>query len=313
MARPSLVITGCNGMIAQYVKECFSDYEIHGICRKYVNGTIQCAVFDMNDRERLESYLVSLRPDIIIHLASISNAHEAFDNPIQALQTNGMVTAHLCDIIHRYKWKTRLFNASSSEIFKGHTTYEVTDNDTHMFHLHPYSIAKSMGHSIVDFYRTVHGLPFSNGIIFTTESARRKPTFLLSKVAKHIREWKSGMVPLKLGNLDSYRNIIHASDVARAIRTIVTQDTGNTYVICNDCSFRMLDIVLCMLGLAGIKFEMRESVIYDVSLNVPIIIIQANSGSFEPVPTDIRGIPARLLELGWNPRMNLIQIVSELI
>jgi GDPmannose 4,6-dehydratase len=95
-----------------------------------------------------------------------------------------MATAYLCDIIHRNKLPTKLFNASSSEIYKGHVDYTVKEDDTNMFHRHPYSIAKIMGHSIVDFYRNTYGLLFSNGVIFTTESPLKSQEFLLNKVKR---------------------------------------------------------------------------------------------------------------------------------
>ena len=50
----------------------------------------------------------------------------------------------------------KLFNASSSEIYKGHLDYLVEEDDTKIFHSHPYSIAKIMGHSMVDFYRKTY-------------------------------------------------------------------------------------------------------------------------------------------------------------
>ncbi len=80
----------------------------------------------------------------------------------------------------------KVINASSSEIYKGRVDYIVKEDDRNMFHLHPYSIAKTMGHSMVEFYRNTYGLPFSNGVIFTTESPLKASTFLLNKVARHI-------------------------------------------------------------------------------------------------------------------------------
>lgn len=175
----------------------------------------------MNDSTILENVLSIVKPDVIIHLASISSSQYAFKNPIETLQCNGMLTATLCDMIHKKGWNTKLFNASSSEIYKGHIDYHVQDDDHHMYHLHPYSIAKIMGHSMVDFYRNTYGLPFSNGVIFTTESPLKRPEFLLNKISAHIKEWKNGnKTTLQVGSLESCRNILHASDVANAIHTI---------------------------------------------------------------------------------------------
>ena len=314
--KPNLVITGCDGMIAHYVKEHFSNYNLYGIGRteskKKADDRITCTYFDMNDTVKLESYLLYIKPDVIIHLASISNTHTAFSKPMETLYTNGLVAAHLCDIIHRNGLKTKLFNASSSEIYKGHVDYMVTDDDPNMRHIHPYSIAKIMSHATIDFYRNTYGLPFSNGVLFTTESRHRQPSFLLSKVANYIKTWDSTQPPLEVGNLDSYRNIVHAKDVVRAIDVIISRDIGDSYVICNNESSKMIDMVLCIFKNAGMDVELRENTVY--MQDRPMLIIKDNDqhSSFEPVPTNIRGISSKLKSLGWEPSMNIEQILSEL-
>ena len=297
-SKPKLLITGCDGMIAHYVKERFTDYNIYGISRnQYNSNDIVKFSFDMNDRDKLEEVVSIVKPDAIIHLASISSSHYAFQNPIETLQCNGMLTAYLCEIIHKKGWKTKLFNASSSEIYKGHIDYEVKEDDHNMYHCHPYSIAKIMGHSMIDFYRTTYGLPFSNGVLFTTESPLKKNTFLLNKVAQHIKEWKNGnQYPLNVGNLDSYRNIIQASDVANAIHIILSQDKGDNYNICGEESKLVYDLVVDLYTTAGMNVVKKDNILYDGEKEV--VIIQEKQLGFDSVPTNIRGQATKLKMLG---------------
>jgi len=313
-ARPKALITGCDGMIAHYVKERFTDYNLYGISRSSyptIETKFTKVYFDMTDSKMLEHTLSMIKPDVIIHLASISSSQYAFNNPIETLETNGLLTATLCDIIHKNKWIIKLFNASSSEMYKGHVDYEVKENDHTMFHLHPYSIAKIMGHSMVEFYRNTYGLPFSNGVLFTTESPLKKPVFLLNKVADHIREWKEGKTePLHVGNLDSYRNVIHASDVANAIHVIVSQKEGDDYLICGEESHKVYDLVTKLYSLAGIEVEKRDdNVLYEVGTDTKIVIIQdLQSGGLDVKPTDIRGNAIKLKGLGWSPIIDELNI-----
>ena len=299
-SKPKVLITGCDGMIAHYVKERFIDYNIYGISRNHdINSNIVKFSLDMNDRDKLEEVISIIRPDAIIHLASISSSHYAFQNPIETLQCNGMLTAYLCDIIHKKGWKTKLFNASSSEIYKGHIDYEVKEDDHNMYHCHPYSIAKIMGHSMIDFYRNTYGLPFSNGVLFTTESPLKKPTFLLSKVAQHIKEWQNGnQYVLNVGNLDSYRNIIQASDVANAIHIILSQDKGDNYNICGEESKLVYDLVVELYTKAGITIVKKDNILYDGEKE--LVIIQETHLGFDSVPTNIRGNATKLKLLNFN-------------
>ena len=303
-SKPKVLITGCDGMIAHYVKERFTDYSQYGISRSLHNSfdesdRITKFVFDMNNRDKLEQVLSIIKPDAIVHLASISSSHYAFQHPIETLQCNGMLTSYLCDIIHKKGWKTKLFHASSSEIYKGHIDYEVNENDTHMYHVHPYSIAKIMAHSMVDFYRTTYGLPFSNGILFTTESPLKKTTFLLNKVAQHSKEWNNGnQYVLKVGNLDSYRNIIQAYDVANAIHLILSQEKGDNYNICGEESKLVSDLVIDIYTRAGIQTEKKGNSLYNGEKE--LLQIQELQLGFDSTPTNIRGQPSKLKNIGFS-------------
>jgi GDP-mannose 4,6-dehydratase len=309
-SKPKVVITGSSGMIAKYVKKALSDWCVYGISRD-LSKRCDLITFGMND---LEHVLSMIRPDIIIHLASISSSYYALHHPLETIQANGLLTVSLCDIIHRNGWKTKLFNASSSEIYKGHIDYCIKDDDRNMNHVHPYSIAKIMGHSMVDFYRDTHGLPFSNGVIFTTESPLKRPEFLLNKVAAHIRNWKNGNRDvLKVGNLDSYRNIIHAVDVATAIRLIVSQEKGDDYLICGDQSYQMIDLVMKLFKEAGIDVCHKDNMLYEVATGFEIVCIENRQLGFDSTPTNIRGEASRLKSLGWQTTISVEQYFEELI
>jgi GDP-mannose 4,6-dehydratase len=314
-SKKKVVITGCNGMIAQYVLKRFNNFNLYGIGKNEDNSydkNITKFFFDMNDYNELDNVLTIIKPDHIIHLASISNSHYAFNNPIETLKTNGLITSYLCEIIHKNGWKTKLFNASSSEIYKGHVTYNIAENDNNMFHNHPYSISKIMSQSIVDFYRQTYNLPFSNGIIFTVESSLKKPVFLLNKISNHIKIWLDNKEPIILGNLDSYRNIIHASDVANAIFYILEEKSGNNYLICNDNSYKIIDLVKLLYSRANINLIKDNNIFYDSNTNLPVIIIQENQLSFESAPTNISGTATNLKNIGWEPLISIKNILDEI-
>lgn len=296
--KSKLLITGCDGMIATYVKESkdfINSYDFYGIGKSnpFYEKNIVKLYFDMNDSKYLEFVINSIKPDVILHLASFSNSQFCFNNPIDTLYTNGMITANICDIIHRNRLKTKLFNSSSSEIYKGHIDYEVKENDTHMYHLHPYSIAKIMGHSIVNFYRTTYNLPFSNGILFTIESPLKKQTFLLNKVSNHVKKWNLGdKNPLKVGNLDSYRNILQADKAVDIIYKIISKEIGNDYLICDNKSHKVYDLVVNIYSNSGIVLYKKDNILYEKDTNEKVLIIDNSFVGFDTFQTNIRGYPS---------------------
>jgi len=318
--KPKILITGCDGMIAHYVKDQFVDYNLYGITRNLhvdpESNILKCEV-DMTDAKLLEDTLSIIQPDVIVHLAAISSSQYAMDHPYETVLTNGVVVAHLCEIIRKNGWNTVLFNTSSSEIYKGHHEYTVTENDSNMYHSHPYSIAKIMGHNMVKFYRETYHLRFFNGILFTTESKHKKPIFLLNKVADHIRKTDfsdtAKIDPLIVGDLSSYRNILHASDVADAIHRILYAPEGDDYIICNTESHQIIELVIRLYKEAGIDLELIDNVLYKTGTDISIVKIDRGHTINEPRPSNIQGYPHKLLQTGWTPTKTIDDILRELL
>lgn len=222
---------------------------------------------------------------------------------------NGRLVAAICDTLYRNRLNCKLFNASSSEIYKGHIDYTIHDNDTSFAPTTMYAICKTLGHRIVDSYRNKYELPFSNGIIFTTESKLRSEQFLFKKIAVHARHYRNNPTTLSLGSLESWRNLNHAADVAEAIRIIVDQPFGSTYVICGTNFNKVENLVIDMYKYFGISLCRGNNCLIDKD-NAAIVITMGSS--LRSNITKIDGSAARLQQLGWTPKYTAQAILEEL-
>lgn len=312
--QPKLLLTGCDGHIASYFLDHYKNqYHIFGLGRRARPDNphqITRFVVEHHDDNALCDVLLGTTPQYVVHLAGISNSQTALEDPIQSIDANGRMIAVLCDYIHRNNMDTKVFNASSSEIFKGHGDYLVSDTDTHYQHLHPYSITKIMGHSFVDYYRGVCQFPFYNGIIFTTESCRKSTDFLLNKLACHSHEWIKNHIPIQVGNLSSKRNIIHASDVAHAIHCIL-MDGSENYVICHDESHSMEDLVIRLYQKVGVELEKKGSNYIDRKTGKVVLLLDVKNKRNEP-QNNIQGDNSKLKTIGWKPFKTIEDILDEI-
>lgn len=312
--KEKVLITGCEGMIANYVKQEFlEDSCLYGIGKNVKSLDNNILKFECNllCESQLEKIITSINPEKIIHLAGISSSSYAFQNPLETIKVNGVATASLCDIIFRNKLHCKLFNASSSEIYKGHINYDVKENDTHMFHIHPYSIAKTLGHNIVKFYRETYNLPFSNGIIFTTESYLKGSNFLLNKIALYIKNIQTNFYKLKTGNLDSYRSILHASDVAKAIKLILN-NTSNDFNICSDESYKIVDLVIKLFNFCNINLHRQENYLVDNTGNIYIEIEDKYNGQ-DSCLTKLTGNNDNIKKIGWKQIYGIDEILLDIL
>jgi GDP-D-mannose dehydratase len=182
----------------------------------------------------------------------------------------------------------------------------VREDDANMYHLHPYSIAKTMAHNLVKMYRQQNGQDFSNAVIFTTESKNKGKQFLLNKVAEHAAKWDG--TPIHLGNLDSMRDILHVSDVANALVHIIRDPNANDYLVCRNESVKIQDLVEMVYRNFGIHLEKRGNQFF--SEDKLVINISPDLGC-ESI-SNIKGVGQRLRSLGWSPKISVEDIVREI-
>lgn len=314
-----LLVTGIDGQIGYYVKKEFSDYMIFGLVKDKFESEkdiikIKC---NLEDRNELEKIILMIKPYAIIHLAGISCTQQCKLEPIRTININGLVTINICDIILKNKLDIRLFNSSSSEIYKGNKVYEIKSDDDNHKPTHPYSISKSMAHNMVDWYRKTFNLNFSNGVIFTTESIKRKSSFLVKKCLDHLYSvLEDKYEPLKLGNLDSYRCFIHANDVAKAIRIIIEQNQGDNYNICGNNILKLKNFILELYQYFGIHLIEKNSCFYYKDK----ILIEFESPELIDKRPDINvdknaiiiGDNSKLKKLGWKIPDNINDFFEQL-
>lgn len=308
------LITGVDGQISRYLlPKLHEEYQIVGICRtveRHDRNVLRISHdLEEEDRRWIESLYVTLCPDAIIHNASITNTEACENNPLGAMKLNGLLVGVFCEIIHKYGWPCKLFHASSSENYKKHGRYMITDDDEDYAPQSMYGICKTFGHQIVNYYRQKYKLPFSNGIIFTTESRYRKNNFLLRKVFHHAKAWVAGQKNvLPLGALDSYRNLIHAEDVAEAIVCILRQEVGNNYVICGEEIRKVEQLVKTIYGFFGIMLEVEGKYYVDAASGSREKVLEIGNIMREGT-THINGLATRLKSLGWVPKYGVDDIL----
>lgn len=256
-------------------------------------------------------YIINIiKPDNIIHLAALSNLEDCENNLIKCITLNGMVICNIIDIIIKNKINCKLFNASSSELYKGHNNYVIQEDDINKYPISLYSIAKDMGHNIINHYIKKYNNLFFNGIIFMTESRLRKNNFLLKKVAEHAKGWHSNKNILTLGSLESFRNINHAEDVAEAIYIILQQSKGGTYLICGNNNYKVEDIVINLYKKCNIELIKHNNTYID---NITKNVVLNITNNIRDMTTNISGNPNKLYKLGWKPKYNMDDIIDDIL
>jgi GDPmannose 4,6-dehydratase len=203
----------------------------------------------------------------------------------------------------------RKYFAASSEMFG--TSIEKDDDcqreTTPMHPTSPYGCAKVLGFNLMRHYRAAYGLFAANGILFNHKSPRRGSNFVTQKVVKgavaiYLAEAKKAgsSTPLKLGNMDSYRDWGHSRDYVRAIHLILQHDEPDDFVIATGETHSVRD--MCEYVFRSLGLDYKDHVVQDPRLLRP-----------QELPR-LRGDASKAWKvLGWEPEYTFESLLDEMI
>ena len=253
------LITGINGQDGSYLSEFLIEkgYEVHGILKRNsvsenqtsrlekVYSQINLHYGDLTDMSSLISVIQKVMPDEIYNLAAQSHVRISFDQPIYTSQVTGVGTLNLLEAVKLIKPDTKIYQASSSEMFGNSIDSDGFQRETTpMNPVSPYGCAKVFSYNICRNYRNSYGMFISNGILFNHESPRRGTNFVTNKVCKEAVKISLGLSnELRLGNLDATRDWGHAKDYVKAMWEILQLDNPDDFVCATGVSHSVKELV----------------------------------------------------------------------
>jgi GDPmannose 4,6-dehydratase len=265
------LITGINGQDGSYLAEFLLEkgYEVYGILKRnsvaenqtarldnvYSKLTLEYA--DLTDMSSLVRVIQKIMPDEIYNLAAQSHVRISFDQPVYTAQVTGLGTLNLLESVKLIKPDTKIYQASSSEMFGNSIDTDGFQRETTpMNPVSPYGCAKVFSYNICRNYRNSYGMFISNGILFNHESPRRGTNFVTNKVCKEAVKIKLGLAnELRLGNLDATRDWGHAKDYVKAMWEILQLDNPDDFVCSTGVSHSVRELVNYVFTRLGLHWS----------------------------------------------------------
>jgi len=306
------LITGVTGQDGSYLAEFLLEkgYDVIGMVRrsstvnfgriKHFQEKITIVPGDLLDQMSLVEILQEHHPDEVYNLAAQSFVPTSWNQPVFTGEVTALGVTRILDAIRMVDPSIKFYQASSSEMFG--KVREVPQNENTPFYPRsPYGVAKVYGHWITVNYRESYGLCATSGILFNHTSPRRGLEFVLRKITHGVAKIKLGLAnELRLGNLDSCRDIGFAGDYVEAMWLMLQQPEPDNYVIATGETHSIREMCEKAFGYAGLDWQ--EYVVQD-----PRFMRPAEVDLLVGDASKARNV------LGWEPRIGFERLIQMMV
>jgi GDPmannose 4,6-dehydratase len=247
---PVAFITGITGQDGSYLADLLvsKDYIVHGLVHRpdsVGSSNIRHLVADpkimgkqlflhngsFEDATHLRRVISRAQPDEFYHLAGQSSPRISLELPEATVDSVGMATLRLLEILRDLDHTTKFLYASSSEVF-GSPSYSPQDELTPINPTTPYGAAKAFSQQMARIYRIAYSLPTCSVILYNHESPRRGGHFVTMKVARAVARIKKGLqTELQLGSLTGRRDWGWAPDYVRGMWQMLQVDVVDDFIL----------------------------------------------------------------------------------
>ncbi|MGD8353684.1 MAG: GDP-mannose 4,6-dehydratase, partial [Pseudomonadota bacterium] len=233
------------------------------------------------------------------HLGAQSHVRVSFDIPEYTGEITGLGTARILEAVRRSGSNSRLYQASSSEIYGNAPGPQ--NEKTPFEPRSPYAAAKLYAFWMTVNYREAYGIHASNGILFNHESPRRGETFVTRKITRALARILAGKQDnLYLGNLKSRRDWGFAPEYVEAMWLMMQQDSPGDYVIATGHTHSVEDFLNEAFSYAGLDPEKH---------------VRIDPRYFRPTEVDLlMGDASKAKKvLGWEPKISFDELVRIMV
>jgi GDPmannose 4,6-dehydratase len=325
------IITGINGQDGSYLAELLLEkgYEVHGTIRRSSSfntwridhirshKNFHWHYTDVTDPVSISNLIANIKPDEFYNLAAQSHVKISFEIPYYTGQVDAIGTLNVLEAIRTHSPNTKLYQASTSELYG--KVQEIPQKETTPFYPRsPYGVAKLYGFWIIKNYREAYNVFACNGILFNHTSPRRGENFVEKKIVDGLVDIKLGKSEvLKLGNLNSSRDIGHAKEYVEGMWRMLQQESPIDFVLATGVSYTIREIV----EMTSIKLGMNIKFIGEGEEEIGVIIedgrkiVEVDPKYFRPSEVDLLIGDATEAKkvLGWEPKLSLSHIIDEMI
>jgi GDP-4-dehydro-6-deoxy-D-mannose reductase len=257
---------------------------------------VHWSAVDLIDRGAVSRALAELQPSVVYHCAGIAHVGESWSKPVRALSVNVLGTHHVLEAVREAGLHCPVLVTGSALVYR--SSASPLREDDPIGPADPYGVSKLAQEMLA---AGPAEAPIFIVRPFNHAGPRQSPTYATSSFARQIAEIEAGRREpvLRVGNLESRRDITDVRDTVRAYRLVVRHGRARRpYNVCSGKAYRVRDLLDALIALSQGSIEIEV----DPSRLRP---------SDNPV---IAGDRSRIgAEAGWTPEIPIERTLDDLL
>jgi GDP-4-dehydro-6-deoxy-D-mannose reductase len=266
-------ITGVSGFAGSHLARHLLSKEDYSISGTYfsesslkeladIRDKITFFQIDLNDKEKTNSLIRDIQPDLIFHLAALASPAESFKDPLFTIVSNVAMQINLLEAVKNNELlQTKILIVSSADVYGVVDPKDLPIDENTGFHpTNPYAVSKLTQDFLGLQYATSHNLEIIRVRPFNHIGAGQSPQFVVSAFAKQIAEIEKGKSEpvLLVGNIETKRDFTDVRDIVAAYSLILEKGTiGDVYNIGSGTSYKISEILDRLLALATTQIDVK--------------------------------------------------------
>jgi GDPmannose 4,6-dehydratase len=254
------------------------------------------------------------RPDEIYNLAAQSLVSLSIEEPVYTLDVNALGFARLLEAVRTAKPDTRVYQASSSEMFG--VPHETPQTETTVLRPRsPYAVGKAAAHWLAMSYREIHGLYAVSGILFNHESPLRGRQFVTRRITLGLAEVTRGKRDvLTLGNLDVRRDWGSAEEYVEGMWVMLQQDMPGDYVLATGKTHSVREFAQIAGRQLGLELGWFGAGVEEIGVDLKSgrTVVKVDSAHFRAadIASNVGSAKKAREKLGWSCKVDVTQLAA---
>ena len=301
-----VLVTGAAGFVGSHLLELLARdtteivaWQKPGTEPLVAGDGVRWATVEMLDRDAVRAALGAIQPAVIYHLAGLPHVGDSWGKTRDTFEGNVLASHYLFDGLRREGLKPRVLITSTAFVYQP-VERALRESDP-VCPNSPYGTSKLAQEMVAMRAWEEDRIPGLVARAFNHIGPRQSPSFVAPGIAKQIAAIEAGHAEpvLKMGNLESRRDLMDVRDTVKAYRAMMrSASPGTPYNVSSGTSVAIKDLV--DLFIAHAKVPIR---------------VEQDPAKFRPVDTAfLQGDHSRLTaDTGWTPTIPFERTVEDLL